>query len=139
VAPLTLSHVCIARQKANSFNPLISVRNLKFLHGKADCLPKAARARPIAVGPAGSIVHGLPKNSRPTTPGLALISWWPTTSRLHSRRPASGQRFAGQHLVRGCAGLTCGGVHNTYFWIDLKKLMQIMERQVIYAMLEISA
>jgi hypothetical protein len=55
------------------------------------------------------------------------------------------QRFAGQHLVRRCAGLTCGGVHNTYFWIDLKKLitavalMQIMERQVIYAMLEISA
>jgi hypothetical protein len=47
---------------------------LQFLHGKADCLPKAARARPVAVGPAGSIVEGLPKNSRPTTPGLALIS-----------------------------------------------------------------
>jgi hypothetical protein len=25
------------------------VRNLQFLHGKTDCLPKAARARPVGV------------------------------------------------------------------------------------------
>jgi hypothetical protein len=61
VVPLALLHVCIARQKSNGFNPLISVRNFEFLHGKADCLPRAARTRPVAVGAAGSIVQGLPK------------------------------------------------------------------------------